>query len=87
MNTKDNRSVAAESSTPVIRKASGLTSLIQSNQRWRLLSDKDVLVSGFSGSDSDDEEKHLQSIINTTVISKTPNLAAAKQANGKAPIE
>ncbi|CAF1398688.1 unnamed protein product [Adineta ricciae] len=63
----------AESSTPVIRKASGLTSLIQS----------------FSESDSDDEEKHVQSIINSTVISKTPNLTPTKQnpAPSKTPIK
>ncbi|CAF3549702.1 unnamed protein product [Adineta steineri] len=54
-----------ESSTPVIRKASGLTSLVQS----------------FSGSDSDDEEKHVQSIINTTVINKSSVTRPAKENN------
>ncbi|CAF5176520.1 unnamed protein product, partial [Rotaria magnacalcarata] len=59
-------SCKAESSTPVIRKASGLSSLIQS----------------FSGSDSDDEEAQGQSIVDTTVKNKSPIRAPVKQQNG-----
>ncbi|CAF4113562.1 unnamed protein product [Rotaria socialis] len=58
-------SCKAESSTPVIRKASGLSSLMQS----------------FSGSDSDDEETHGQSIVDTTVKNKSPIRAPVKQPN------
>ncbi|CAF2119547.1 unnamed protein product [Rotaria magnacalcarata] len=58
-------SCKAESSTPVIRKASGLSSLIQS----------------FSGSDSDDEEAQGQSIVDTTVKNKSPIRAPVKQQN------
>ncbi|CAF4892640.1 unnamed protein product, partial [Rotaria magnacalcarata] len=57
--------ILAESSTPVIRKASGLSSLIQS----------------FSGSDSDDEEAQGQSIVDTTVKNKSPIRAPVKQQN------
>ncbi|CAF3306756.1 unnamed protein product [Rotaria sp. Silwood2] len=55
----------AESSTPVIRKASGLSSLIQS----------------FSGTDSDDEDTEFQSMIDTTVIKKSPIRTPVKQDN------
>jgi len=74
-------SFSAESSTPVIRKASGLSSLIQSNKSLRFIWNFYVLISDFSGSDSDDdnEEEDSQSTVDTTVITK-PSL---KQDNDK----
>ncbi|CAF4898554.1 unnamed protein product, partial [Rotaria socialis] len=51
-------SCKAESSTPVIRKASGLSSLMQSNQESISCIHLTFIIAGFSGSDSDDEETH-----------------------------
>jgi hypothetical protein len=74
-----------ESSTPVIRKASALSSLIQSNKSVFLFLLYIFFTSGFFGTDSDDdEEKDTQSTVDTTTIEKSPiRTTPSKQKNDK----
>jgi hypothetical protein len=42
-----------------------------------------LFILAFSGTDSDDEDKDVQSTVDTTVITKSPIRIPVKQDNGK----